>query len=297
MTDSHVRDAFWQASCDFPADLAEAAAYLLAEGLGCPAEVQDLSTMLRAENAEVSVVVLAFDAPPPEDLGPRVEACLAPLGQAPVTLRTRRRDDDWKEGWKAFFRTTRISDRVAVRPPWEPNDPEAQVHVIIDPGMAFGTGTHATTRGVIRLLDGVLARHPGRPGVPPGRVLDLGTGSGILAIVAALLGHDAVGVEIDPVALENAAHNLRLNGVEDRVRLVEGSVDAVPGPFPGVVANILAGTLIELAAPIRAQVGADLVLSGILGPQAEAVVAAYPDLRLVERVDDGEWAILHLAVR
>jgi ribosomal protein L11 methyltransferase len=162
------------------------------------------------------------------------------------------------------------------------------VTVVIDPGMAFGTGQHQTTRGCIRMLDTVLAAVPGAP------VLDVGCGSGILSIVAARLGSTAIGVEIDVESFANARENVAVNAVEDRVRLIEGSADAVPGRFPVVVANILAVTLIEIAEQIRARADADLVLAGLMLPDVERVVAAYPDFALIDRLDDGEWAILHL---
>ncbi|MCB9536418.1 MAG: 50S ribosomal protein L11 methyltransferase [Myxococcales bacterium] len=162
--------------------------------------------------------------------------------------------------------------------------------MIIEPGMAFGTGTHETTRGVMRALDAHLP-------AAPATLLDVGCGSAILSIAAARLGHRAVGVEIDPVAVDNARHNLRLNGVEDRVELHVGSADAVEGRFPIVVANILAHILIELAPLIIERTGDVLVLSGMLHGQVDAVRAAYAGLDEVERFEEGPWTVLVLRRR
>lgn len=283
--------SFWRASFEVPAELADAAAWLLAEALDTPVEVQDATTMDKSDAADVHRVVVSFEAPPPEDLQARVDGCLADLGLAATAVRTQRHDEDtWKEGWKAFFRGQRLSPRIAVRPPWEADDPEAPVTVIIDPGLAFGTGSHETTRGVMRALDAHLP-------TAPSTVLDVGCGSAILSIAAARLGHRAVGVEIDPVAVENARHNLRLNGVEDRVALHVGSADAVEGRFPLVVANILAHVLVDLAPLIVDRVGDVLVLSGMLHGQVDAVRAAYAALDEIERFEEGPWTVLVLRRR
>jgi len=168
--------------------------------------------------------------------------------------------------------------------------------------MAFGTGSHATTRGVARALDTVLASRPGAG------VLDVGCGSGLLTIAAARLGHPAVGVEIDPVALENARHNGRLNGVSEQaapgggsVRWLEGSAADVPGTFPVVVANILAEVLIEIAPHVVSRCSADLLLSGLLRSQEAAVLEAYAGMEVVSAEaqplegDESEgWLVLHL---
>lgn len=283
--------SFWRASFEVPAALADAAAWLLAEALDTPVEVQDATTMDKSDAAEVHRVVVSFEAAPPDDLQAQVDACLADLGLAATAVRTQRHDEDtWKEGWKAFFRGQRLSPRVAVRPPWEADDPDAPVTVIIDPGLAFGTGTHETTRGVMRALDAHLPP-------APSAVLDVGCGSAILSIAAARLGHRAVGVEIDPVAVQNARHNLKLNGVADRVTLHVGSADAAAGRFPLVVANILAHILVELAPLIVDRVGDVLILSGMLHGQVDAVRAAYAGLDEVERFEEGPWTVLVLRRR
>ena len=147
--------SWWRASFEVPAELADAAAWLLAEALDTPVEVQDATTMDKSDAADVHRVVVSFEAAPPEDLQARVDACLADLGLAATAVQTQRHDQDtWKEGWKAFFRGQRLSPRIAVRPPWEADDAEAPITVIIEPGMAFAVTAIARApdgaRGVLR---------------------------------------------------------------------------------------------------------------------------------------------------
>jgi ribosomal protein L11 methyltransferase len=282
--------SWWRVSFEVPSELAEAAAWLLTEATAVPAEVQDGTTMERCEATDSARVVLSFDRPPPDDFPAQVTRSLAQLGLSGVPVQTRELESkDWMEGWRAFFKTVRVSPRIAVRPPWEPPDPEAVVDVQVDPGMAFGTGTHATTRGITRALDLFLADRA------PLRVLDVGSGSGVLAVAAAHLGHSVVAVEIDPIAVQNAVHNVALNGVEDRVDMRVGSAADVQGTFPLILANIIAPVLIDIAPAILERATADVLLSGVLHRQVDEVLAAYAPLRLVDRLDDEEWAVLHLS--
>lgn len=286
-----VDGAWWRVAVDLPLPLAEVVAWRLASELGCVTEVQDESTMTAVSGGDARVVV-GLESAPDDAFRAALANALASVGHADAPVQTAREtDDSWKTGWRAFFRGARVSDRFWVRPPWEADDPAAEYTIIVDPGLAFGTGTHDTTRGVLRVLDRLLAE---RPGVP---LVDVGAGSAILSIAAAHLGRDALGVELDPVAVESARGNLELNGVADRVELRVGSVETVDGEHPLVVANILATILIEIAEPLAAISAADLLLSGMLHREVEAVRAAYPDFDLVARSDEGEWAILHLRRR
>ncbi|MEZ4467275.1 MAG: 50S ribosomal protein L11 methyltransferase [bacterium] len=143
--------------------MAETAAWLLAEALGVAVEVQDAGTLTKADNAEVAWVVVGLEDAPDDALRLAFGEVLQSLG-LPVNIQTRRRDDqDWRDGWKAFFRPLRLSTRFAVRPPWEADLPDVAHHIIIDPGMAFGTGQHATTRGVLAALDDLLGDRPRPP--------------------------------------------------------------------------------------------------------------------------------------
>jgi ribosomal protein L11 methyltransferase len=200
-------------------------------------------------------------------------------------------DQDWGEKWKEGLAPLSIG-RVFVRPSWiAAGTPPGMVEVTLDPGMAFGTGTHPTTSLCLAALSDRLAA------VPAARVLDVGTGSGLLAIAAAKLGAPVViGNDNDPVAIRVALENAALNGV--RVAFDLRDVAEQPGPFDLVLANILANTLCELAPAIAAQLapGGQVLLSGILTPQEAEVRAAYvaAGLRPVPGGDrrEGEWSLL-----
>ena len=190
-----------------------------------------------------------------------------------------------------------MTDRIVVKPTWTEWDAEpGQVVIDVDPQMAFGTGEHATTRGCLRLLDGVVPAD--------GRVLDVGSGSGILAIAAVRLGaREAVAVEYDPDANLNARENLERNGVDGRVRLVEALADdallAELGTFDVLLANILSGVIRPLLpAMLRALGGSGdgrLIVSGILRVESPDVIRdAEAAGFAIERVDEEEewWSAL-----
>jgi ribosomal protein L11 methyltransferase len=204
-------------------------------------------------------------------------------------------EQDWSVSWRAHHKPMRIGPRMIVHPPWDaPPVGAGEVLVAIDPGMAFGTGSHPTTALCLERLDELLAERPGAD------VLDIGTGSGILAISAALLGAGRVcGTENDPVALEAARRGAELNGLSPgRVELLLVEPDQVPGTFSVVVANILLNTLVELAPAIAARVAPSgrLVLSGLLVEQSNEAEAAYRAraLRTVGRKQREEWIRVEL---
>jgi ribosomal protein L11 methyltransferase len=202
-------------------------------------------------------------------------------------------DQDWGEAWKRGLAPLAIG-RAFVRPTWiAVPTPPGMVEIVLDPGMAFGTGTHATTSLCLAALSDLLAERPGTS------VLDVGTGSGLLAIAACKLGAGrVVATDNDPIALRVAAENAAQNGV--RLRLDGGGVAEQPGPFELVLANILANTLVELAPAIAAQLapGGVVLLSGILTPQESEVRGAYRAAGLAplpggDRRQD-EWSLLAL---
>jgi ribosomal protein L11 methyltransferase len=205
-------------------------------------------------------------------------------------------DEDWGEGWKKDFRPLDVG-RVRVRPSWitEPA-PAGAVEVVLDPGMAFGTGSHPTTSLCLAALSDLLAARPGAS------VLDVGTGSGILAIAARKLGAGRVaGTDDDPKAVEVARENAEANGVALELAVVPR--EPVAGTFDLVVANILANTLVALAPELAAKVapGGVVLLSGILAPQEEEVRRAYVAAGLAPLAGgdrrDGEWSLLALERR
>jgi ribosomal protein L11 methyltransferase len=205
------------------------------------------------------------------------------------------RPENWEHSWKRFIKPRRVGKAFWITPPWLAPPKLRRRHVItIDPGMAFGTGTHATTRSCMEFLEVVV----GRLGARKFSALDVGTGSGILAIALALLGAAEIrAIDNDPVALRVARDNLRANAVAHRVRLSGAKLGALRGKFAVVVANLTAETIVDLAAAMRKRVAAGgfLILSGILHPKARGVMAALAGhFRVIERKRSGEWTTLLL---
>lgn len=198
--------------------------------------------------------------------------------------------DAWRDSWKEHFKVTRLGPRLVIRPSWETFTPKKDdVVLTIDPGRAFGSGTHESTRLVMRELDRRI-----RGGE---RVLDVGCGSGILSVAALLLGADrARAVDVDPDAIEVTKENARLNGVASRIEASTTDVSKLRGTYDVVLANIEARVLVPLAAAIAARVapGGSLILSGILRGQEDEVRAAYPELAMRIVPAEGEWVALVL---
>lgn len=178
---------------------------------------------------------------------------------------------DWTEGWKALIGAHDLGG-LAVVPPWLTEGRDPATTIVIDPGMAFGTGDHPTTRGVVRLMQGVV-----RPGDV---VADLGAGSAVLAIAAAKLGAArCAAIEFDPDAIENAEENVERNGVAGRVTVIEGDATVLlplVAPVRLVVANIISSVLLELMAAIDAALTPDgeAILSGILWEERATMLRA-----------------------
>ncbi|MBU6428243.1 MAG: 50S ribosomal protein L11 methyltransferase [Cyanobacteria bacterium REEB65] len=213
---------------------------------------------------------------------------VAALGEIPHRIATKTLDDeDWAHSWKRFWHVQHVGERMVVRPSWEDYLPEPGERVIVlDPKQAFGTGTHATTRLCLTEIEKLLQPHD--------RVFDIGTGSGILAIAAILLGADrAIGVDSDPVAVASALENAARNGVADRCEFACGSAADLEGQADLVVSNILAETLCDLAGDLAARVRRDLVLSGIILRKAELTRAAFEahGLAFVSLACEGEWVV------
>jgi len=212
-------------------------------------------------------------------------------------------DQDWNRVWKQFYRPVQVGDRVRVEPAWmQGPDAPGLLRIAIDPGMAFGTGTHETTQLCMRLLVSWADRAKARDeALCAATLLDLGTGSAILAILGVRLGLDrAVGTEIDAAAVHSAQTNLALNDVADRVLILHTGDPRRAGParYPIVVANILATVLVPLRDAIvdRLEPGGTLILSGLLTGEAQTVADHYAGrgLCLVESVHDGAWCALTL---
>ncbi len=197
---------------------------------------------------------------------------------------------DWLSFWRHHFHAQAVGERLLICPVWEKARGRVRGRrtVWVDPGASFGTGDHFTTRFCLEMIDRLCQKSP------PSSLLDVGTGSGILAIAAAKLGcRRVVGTENDPLALRQAVRNVRLNRVAGAVRLQPADLreQRLPGRFRVVVANLISGLLIEQAVPLAAATGRWLVLSGIREMEADGVADAFAaqGLREVVRDGDGEW--------
>ena len=272
-----------------PAEAADDVAALLLEEGASGAEVRDGSlapmpgtAVPPAGRAEV----VAFFAS-------RQAAQAAATAQGLAGPVTEVADRDWSETWKDGLDAFAVG-RVFVRPSWiEAAIPPGAVEVVLDPGMAFGTGTHPTTALCLAALDRLLQAEPGA------HVLDVGTGSGLLAIAAAKLGAARVAAtENDPAALRVAQENALRN--QARLETYLAPPEAVPGSFGVVVANILANTLLALARGLAGRVapGGTVLLSGLVAGQEYEVRDAYRALGLAPRPDldgaEGEWRLVAL---
>ena len=224
--------------------------------------------------------------PPDADIAAILRAVRAADGDAAVSQHPAP-DVDVSE-WRGSVRAQELG-RITIAPPWLAAGYPPESTVIVDPAMAFGTGEHATTRGVVRLLQRLDLRGK--------NVADLGAGSAVLSIAAVKLGaRSAVAIEIDPDAIGNAEENVRANRVADRVSVIEG--DATPvlrlvAPVDVILANIISSVLIPMMGPISESLaaGGHAIVSGILVPERESVLAAVKSagLALAEEDIEGEW--------
>jgi ribosomal protein L11 methyltransferase len=203
----------------------------------------------------------------------------------PVALDWEEERSDWEGAVRAFHRPVEVAG-LLVRPPWTPPRP-GLLDVVVDPGMAFGTGQHATTRGCLELL----------AALPPGPLADVGTGSGVLAIAARRLGHDPVwALDADPLAVDATIRNARANGVSLRVARRTLGRDPLPAA-PAVLANLTSGLLGTLAEALAGRPPARAILSGLRPAEADGVLAAWAalGLREVDRREADDWVALLVA--
>ncbi len=272
---------------DVPLDLVDAALGLLFELGASGVEQRDEGTLAKGAVPGGATLVASF-----EDRT-IAEAALLELDPAWMPRIAEIVGDAWRDEWKKHFAPFRLTDRVTIRPPWqayEPRDP-SEVVLELEPGRAFGTGLHATTALVATILEELGPRLAGKS------VLDVGTGSGILALVAVALGAArACAVDTDPEAVAVTIENARRNGYETKMEASTTPVGSVRGEYDVVVANIEARVLVDIASEIAARTRRPgvLVLSGVLSMQKDDVTRAFRDFDRTSAKDRDEWVALVL---
>jgi ribosomal protein L11 methyltransferase len=268
---------------DVPAEDSDEISFELWELGAQGVEERDDGTLVRAGEGRVELVASFID-------DEAAEEARAALADRYTTRVEHVVGDAWADAWKQYFKPTHFGARLVVRPSWEPYEPlPHEVVLVLDPGRAFGSGLHETTRHIMRLLD---AHVKGGEAV-----LDVGCGSGILGLAALLLGASrVVATDVDPDSVIVTRENAELNGLTDRVEATDTSIQGLDGAYPLVLANIEARVLVPLARPIAARVapGGLLLLSGILRGQEEEVLGAYTGFETLEIPVDGEWVAIAL---
>ncbi|MFZ5448494.1 MAG: 50S ribosomal protein L11 methyltransferase [Thermodesulfobacteriota bacterium] len=248
------------------------------------------------------VVIRAYFRP--EEYGPwqrqEMQDYLKRLGNYelyPLGLEIRQvAEEDWAEAWKAHFKAVKLTDRLVVRPPWEDYTAQpGELVVTIYPGMAFGTGRHSSTLLCLRALEQVWDQGLPRS-ASPWQVLDVGTGTGILALAAARLGAEVVAIDLDPEAVAAALENVRLNNLMDRVWVEGTPLTSLRQRFALILANITAPDLLQLAEALTARLLHEgvLIISGFLADDVASLATRYQALGLLQTgyLTQEDWGAL-----
>jgi len=277
------------------------------------ADVDDIAALIASEIAAAAagteqrgdevVFWVAADAVAPAladnpDAVARWAAGGAAVDPARVRTAAAMPEAEWRDAWKRYFKVSHLTRQFVVVPSWETYDAKpGEVVIDLDPGMAFGTGTHASTRLVLEQLQ-VLAD----AGNQPARILDVGCGSGILAIAAVKRwpGATCIAVDNDPIAVQATMENAQTNKVADLIDASTTPLSQMTETFPLVLANIQAHVLRELEALLVARCGGTLILSGLLTPQAapladEFVAAGMKLVSITASADDPQWSAVVLS--
>jgi ribosomal protein L11 methyltransferase len=301
-----MTDSWLEIACDVPEEHSEVVADFLTSltGNGVCVDNLDVDAFSTSEIPDSVRVVIKAYLPADKDSAPQMQeldvfmAALAlrhPTAFFSKPALSAVNTEDWSSSWKVHFKPLRVGKHLLIVPTWEdavvlPGD----LVIRIDPGMAFGTGGHETTRLCLELLESVMENSPLLT-IPS--LLDLGTGSGILAIAANLLGAGRIlALDIDPDAVEIARDNLALNGMSDSIECGTVPLESLTEHFDIILANILAEELVRLAPHLmeRLHPGGSLILSGILAEKEPLVwqgFAAQP-LTYIRTVSDGEWVAM-----
>lgn len=253
--------------------------------------IEQGSPGLQSDDRADCVLLIAYfaESPPIEELRRFCAGIGIPLKAAAIETRGIH-EEDWAQNWKLHFRPQCIGERLYVCPPWETTVPPGRVAVVIDPGMAFGTGQHASTRGCLRLLEWAVSTKTIE------RALDLGSGSGVLAIALAKLNVPTVwAIDTDPQALAAARSNAGRNGVQPRIAF-GATLDDVSGPFDLTVANLFSEILKRLARRLGGLTSAHgiVICSGLLAEEETCVRDAYEACGFAARKREEEdgWVTL-----
>lgn len=305
--EGHVMNKEWaQISCEVPATLVDSLAEYLIELSSTGVSIENLTldtfSLEDIEDSPIKTVTAFFSVD--DFLHDRIrdiESFLLKNGPScedfefKPPLVTRITEEDWSNNWKDHFKPLRIGKRLIIKPTWE-NFPANCDDIILqlDPGMAFGTGTHPTTMLCLSLMEKIFSANAHKK---PRSILDVGTGSGILSIAAALLGAESVtAVDIDPDAVRVAMDNCALNGVAALVAVSDTPLHQISGEFDIVLANILAEELVRLAPHLvrRVSPGGFLILSGILNEKEDLVVSGFSvfDVTMTEIAREDEWSCI-----
>jgi ribosomal protein L11 methyltransferase len=249
-------------------------------------EERDETTLVKnAASGKVTLVAAFSTRNDADEAIAALDSSLAPRYEEVV-------GDAWRDAWKEHYKPYAIAEGLVVRPPWEAYEARPGEKVLeLEPGRAFGTGLHETTRLVARAIKAHAAEVVGKV------ALDVGCGSGILALCAVALGAErAVAVDNDPEAIDVTRENAERNGLSAKIDASTTDVAALDLVSPLVLANIEARILIPMAGDLKRRVapGGLLLLSGILVPQRDEVRAAYADMELLDAPSLGEWVLLAL---
>lgn len=296
---------WYQVTCDVPAPLSETVADFLSELSGCGVctENRDVDSFSPDDIPELATASITCYFTLPCQIEQQLAQITGFLARLPgytpaepprVSLLG---EEDWASSWKAHFKPLAIGQRLLITPSWETGrQDEGRAVIVLDPGMAFGTGGHETTRLCLECLEGLLV--PAPPTITTMKILDLGTGSGILAIAAAKLGALQIdAVDIDPQAVIVAEENCALNNVAEQVSCSTTPLEQLGDGYRIILANILAEELVRMAPGIvsRMAAGGSLILSGILAEREELVRNGFDPfpLSFEASLAAGEWRCLH----
>ncbi|MCS6900218.1 MAG: 50S ribosomal protein L11 methyltransferase [Myxococcales bacterium] len=271
---------------DVPAELSEEVSIELFDLGALGIEERDATTLQRGAEGKVTLVASFPDHQAAHEAINALDPAWFPSLEEVA-------GDAWRDAWKEHFHPFSLTPHLTIRPPWESYTPQRPDELVLElePGRAFGTGLHATTSLVARTLD------QERPRLQGACMLDVGTGSGILALVALALGaSSAVAIDNDPEVLDVVRENAARNGMSARITASTADLEDLHEQFPVVVANIEARVLIPMAEALASKVhpGGLLVLSGILAGQEDDVLAAYRTLLPVRMEREADWVCLIL---